>query len=82
MSPIAQLWKHYYRSSKHDSRSKHVRRDERFLLLARIDKLYHELKWNMLMKGAHWAFYWPKYACINLADIWTVNLQVHGTCLD
>jgi len=45
MSPIVQLWKHYYRSSKHDARSKHVRRDERFLSLARIDKLYHELKW-------------------------------------
>jgi len=45
MSPIVQLWKHYYRSSKHDARSKHVRRDEGFLSLARIDKLYHELKW-------------------------------------
>jgi len=47
--------------------SKHVRRDERFPSLAQIDELYHELKWNMLMKRAHWAFYWPKYACINLA---------------
>jgi len=36
----------------------------------------------MLIKGAHWAFYWPKYACINLADVWTVNLLVRGTCLD
>jgi len=27
----------------------------------------------MLMKRAHWAFYWPKYTCTNLADIWTVN---------
>jgi len=37
----------------------------------------------MLMKRAHWAFYWPKYACIDLADVWTVNnLLVHGTCLD
>jgi len=53
-------------------RSKHVCRDERFLSLAQIDKLYHELKWNMLIKRAHWAFNWPKYACINLADVWTV----------
>jgi len=30
-------------------RSKHVRRDERFLSLAQIDKLYQELKWNMLL---------------------------------
>jgi len=36
----------------------------------------------MLIKRAHWAFYWPKYACINLADVCTVNLLVHGTCLD
>jgi len=36
----------------------------------------------MLLKRAHWDFYWPKYACINLADVWTVNLWVHGTCLD
>jgi len=28
----------------------------------------------MLIKRAHWAFYRPKYACINLADVWTVNL--------
>jgi len=28
------------------------------------------------------AFYWPKYACMNLADVWTFNLLVHGTCLD
>ena len=27
----------------------------------------------MLIKRAHWAFYWP-YACINLSDVWTVNL--------
>jgi len=33
-------------------------------------------------KRAHWPFYWPKYACINLADVLTVNLLVHGTCLD
>jgi len=51
-------------------RSKHMRRDERFLSLAQIDKC------------ALWAFYWPKYTCINLADVWTVNLLVHGTCLD
>jgi len=47
-----------------------MRRDERFLSLAQIDKC------------ALWAFYWPKYTCINLADVWTVNLLVHGTCLD
>jgi len=27
------------------NRSKHVRRDERFLSLAQFDELYHELKW-------------------------------------
>jgi len=36
----------------------------------------------MLIKRAHRAFYWPKYACINLANVWTVDLLVHGTCLD
>ena len=36
----------------------------------------------LVIKRAHWAFYWPKHACINLADIWTVNLLVHCTCLD
>ena len=57
-----------------------MRRDERFLSLAQIDELYHDLKRNMLMKRAHWAFYWPKYTCTNLADVWTVNkLLVHGT---
>jgi len=25
----------------------------------------------MLTKRAHWDFYWPKYACINPADVWT-----------
>ena len=40
-------------------RSKHVRRDERFFSLAQTDKLYHELKWNMVIKRAHWGFYWP-----------------------
>jgi len=63
-------------------RSKHVRRDERFLSLAQIDKIYHELRRNMLIKRARWAFYWSKYACINLADVWTVNRLVHDTCLD
>jgi len=24
----------------------------------------------MLTKGVQWAFYWPKYACVNLADDW------------
>jgi len=57
--------------TKNDGRSKHMRRDERFLSLAQIDKLHHEHKWNSLIKRAHWAFYWPKYACINLADVWT-----------
>jgi len=28
----------------------------------------------MLIKRAHWDFYWPKYACINLAAVWTVDL--------
>jgi len=51
--------------------SKHVRRDERFLSLAHIDKVYHEPKWNMYIKRAHSAFYGPKYACINLVDGWT-----------
>ena len=36
----------------------------------------------MLIKRVHWAFYWPKYACIYLADVWTVDLLTHGTCLD
>jgi len=36
----------------------------------------------MLVKRARWAFHWQKYACMNLADVWTVNLLVHGTCLD
>jgi len=36
----------------------------------------------MFIMRAHWAFDWPKYACINLVDAWTVNLLVHGTCLD
>jgi len=36
----------------------------------------------MLIKRALWGFYWPKYTCINLADVWTVNLLVHGPCLD
>jgi len=63
------------------ARSKHVCCDERFLSLAQIDKLYHELKLNIYAYESC-AFYWPKYACINLADVWTVNLLVHGTCLD
>jgi len=37
---------------------------------------------HMLIKRAHWAYYWPKYACISLADVWTFNRLVHGTCLD
>ena len=41
--PIVQLWKQYYQSSKHEA-GQSVRRDERFLSLAQIDKLYHELK--------------------------------------
>jgi len=41
-----------------------MRRDERFVSLAQIDKLGHELKWNMHVKRAHWAFHWPKYAWI------------------
>ena len=41
-SPKEQTW----------GRSNHVRRDERVLSLAQIDKLYHELKWNMLIKRA------------------------------
>jgi len=36
----------------------------------------------MLINRAHWACYWPKYTWINLADVWTVNVLVHGTCLD
>jgi len=62
-------------------RSKHVLREERFLLSAQIGELYHELC-CMLIKRAHWAFYWPKCACINLAGVWTVNLLVNSTCLD
>jgi len=37
---------------------------------------------HMLVKRAHWDFYWPKYAYISLPDAWTVNFLVHGTCLD
>jgi len=37
LSPKEQTW----------GRSKHVRRDERFFSSAQIDKLYHELKWNI-----------------------------------
>jgi len=37
-------------------RSQYVRRAERFLSLAQIDKLYHELKRNLLIKRAHLAF--------------------------
>jgi len=36
----------------------------------------------MLIKRAHWAYYWPKYACINLGGVWIVNLLMHGTCLE
>jgi len=36
----------------------------------------------MLIKRVHCAFHWPKYACINLSDVWTVDLLMHGTCLD
>jgi len=36
----------------------------------------------MLKKRAHWAFHWPKCACMNLAVSGLVNLLVHGTCLD
>jgi len=54
-----------------------------FFSLAQIDNLSTSLsEIYMLIKRAHWAYYWPKYACINLADVWTVNLLVHGTCLD
>jgi len=33
-------------------------------------------------KSCALGIYWPKYACFNFADVWTVNLLVHGTCLD
>jgi len=36
----------------------------------------------MRIMHAHSAFSWPKYTCINVADVWTVNLLMHGTCLD
>jgi len=36
----------------------------------------------MLTKRAQCAFYWPKYAWIKLAGVWTINLLVHGACLD
>jgi len=36
----------------------------------------------MLIKLMHWAFKWPKRACINLADVWTGNLLLQGTYLD
>jgi len=36
----------------------------------------------MLIKRARWALYWPKYVCINLPDVCTVNPWVHGTYLD
>jgi len=57
-------------------------RDERFLSLAQINKLYHELKRILLEKHKHRVFNWPKYACINLSNIWTFILLVRGTCLD
>jgi len=33
----------------------------------------------MLIKSAHWAFYWPKYAYMDLTDVWAVNHLVRGT---
>jgi len=45
-----------YTEGANMSRSKHMRRHERFLSLAQIDKLYHELNGNMLIKRADWAF--------------------------
>jgi len=27
------------------------------------------------MKPAHWDFYWPKYASINFADVWTCEYR-------
>jgi len=36
----------------------------------------------MHIKRRHWAYYWPKYACMKLGDVWIVNLLMHGTCLD
>ena len=41
---------------------KAVRRDDRFLSLA--------LKWILLEKHAYRAFHWPRYACINLSDVY------------
>jgi len=57
-------------------RSKHKRRDERFLSLAQIDKLCHELKWNMLNKACALGFLLAEiriqkpYWCLDLLISW------------
>jgi len=62
-----------------------VRRDERFLSLAQINELYHELQVKYAYGACALGFLLAeiRMGCINLADVWTVdNLLVHGTCLD
>jgi len=71
INPIVQLSKYYYRNSKHEPGQS---------MCAAMNVFFHWRK--MLIKRAHWAVYWRKYACTNLANVWTVNLLVHGTCLD
>ena len=60
-------------------RSKHVRRDERFLSSAQIEKPYHEPKSILIKKHLHRAFIWLKYAYISLLMSRVVNLLAHGT---
>jgi len=83
INPIIQLSKHYYRRSKHEAGQS---------MCAAMNVFFHQRKLInfsmslsekfMFIKRAHWAFHWPKCACINRADVWTVNLLVHGTCSD
>jgi len=47
---------------------KAVRRDERFLSVAHIDKLYLNLSEFCLKKHAHRDFNRPKCGCLNLSD--------------
>jgi len=38
-----------------------------FFPLRKLINFTMSLEWNMLIKRAHWAFYLPKCACMNLA---------------
>jgi len=52
ITPIVKLWKHCYARSKPKS-GQAMHRGERFLSLAQIGKLNHELKWILLKQHAH-----------------------------